>query len=413
MKKVFIPVSKTMLVGTIVSLILLVTLIILHGVGIPLHTRRVQILGPGAQTSLTSVTFTKNIEKQWFSFDRTMEGAQFDGTISNKCKFYAIRDWVIRVKIPENSFVDGEPWGGVFDILGGTLKIRQKYGNETKGTSETEEDYIIHPGTSRTFGCIMYTPVKSLVIGTEISLEYRPVVYISKFSLYWIFLVIFFALVVSGFTYLYVTWRKNYYLQEEMRRNEEFISGTLMLFARTIEAKDSSTHGHSERVAFYSKEIARRMHLSEEQIKTVYYAAIIHDVGKIGMPDSILNKPDALNEEEQAIMMHHSEIGGEIFKDFRYVPGIGEIVRTHHERFDGTGYPDGLKGEEIPLLSRIIAVADSFDVMTSDRVYRNRLSLETVVNQLKACRGTQFDPVPCDIMLDMISENIAPVTAIR
>lgn len=413
MKKVITPVNHKILAGTLVSLVLLLVLIALHGVAIPCMTRQVVLLGPGAQKDAASVSFFKNYEKHWLTFDHLKEGAQFDGVISNNGSYLSIGNWIIRVKVPENTIVDDNHHGANYEVLGGILKIRSKDREEIISSLESISDYIIAPGESHTFGCILYTPIKSMMIGTEISLEYTPLIYLSRYHSYWILLVVLFAVFISDITYLQVNWRRYKFLHEELKRNEEFISGTLMLFARTIEAKDSSTHGHSERVAFYSREIAWRMHLSDEQIKIVYYAAIIHDVGKIGMPDYILNKPGSLNEEEQAIMRRHSEIGGEIFKDFRYVPGIAEIVRTHHERFDGTGYPRGLKGEEIPLLSRIIAVADSFDVMTSDRAYRNRLSLESVIDQLREGRGKQFDPVPCDIMLDLIAENIAPITVVR
>lgn len=193
--------------------------------------------------------------------------------------------------------------------------------------------------------------------------------------------------------------------QQEYRR---IISEALLTFAHTIDAKDKYTNGHSARVAYYSLEIARRLKLSEEDQERIYYIALLHDIGKIGIPDSILTKPDKLTPEERQMIMRHPTIGGEILKDFTSLEGISDGARYHHERYDGTGYNEGLKGEEIPFFARIICVADSYDAMSSVRYYQGNLSSDVIVKELKEGAGTQFDPQIVEIMLQLIKEGKAP-----
>ena len=195
------------------------------------------------------------------------------------------------------------------------------------------------------------------------------------------------------------------------RRQQEYrkiISEALQTFANTIDAKDKYTNGHSVRVAYYSLEIARRLKLSEEDQERIYYIALLHDIGKIGIPDSILTKPDKLTPEERQMIMRHPTIGGEILKDFKSLEGISDGARYHHERYDGTGYNEGLKGEEIPFFARIICVADSYDAMSSVRYYQGTLSTDVIVRELEAGSGTQFDPQIVEIMLQLIKEGKAP-----
>lgn len=203
-------------------------------------------------------------------------------------------------------------------------------------------------------------------------------------------------------------FRKKEMIQQE-KQNKEFIEATLRTFANTIEAKDQYTKGHSERVSIYSREIARRMKMSPFEQETVYHAAILHDVGKIGVSDAILNKPGPLTPEERKIMQSHAELGSRILEGFTYIPDVATIVRHHHERYDGTGYPYGLSGEKIPLYSRIICVADCFDAMTSDRCYRRKLGIETVKHELEVCSGSQFDPAIVSVFITMINDGFAPI----
>ena len=175
--------------------------------------------------------------------------------------------------------------------------------------------------------------------------------------------------------------------------------------AEAIDAKDTYTNGHSDRVASYSREIAKRYGYSEKAQDDIYMMGLLHDVGKIGVPDEIINKNGKLTDEEYAAIKVHPEIGDRILKKVEEMPKLSIGARWHHERYDGKGYPDGLKGEEILEEARIISVADAYDAMTSHRSYRDILPQEVVRAEIEKGKGTQFDPVFADIMLQMIDED--------
>lgn len=193
---------------------------------------------------------------------------------------------------------------------------------------------------------------------------------------------------------------------EERRRKVERMSLQMVqALANTIDAKDSYTNGHSTRVAKYSVMLAQRMGYTGDALERLRYAALLHDIGKIGVPKEIINKPSKLTDEEYAVIKTHPVIGSNILKEITEIPDISIGARWHHERYDGKGYPDGLKGEEIPELARIIGVADAYDAMTSKRSYRDVIAQEKVLGEVERCRGTQFDPKIADIMLELIKED--------
>ena len=175
--------------------------------------------------------------------------------------------------------------------------------------------------------------------------------------------------------------------------------------AKTIDAKDAYTNGHSERVASYSREIARRYGYDEDMQEEVYVMGLLHDVGKIGVPDTVINKPGRLTDEEYDMIKTHPAVGAEILATVSEMPALVTGARWHHERYDGKGYPDGLKGEEIPEEARIIAVADAYDAMTSHRSYRDIILQDHVKSEIEKGMGTQFDEKFARIMLEMIAED--------
>lgn len=179
---------------------------------------------------------------------------------------------------------------------------------------------------------------------------------------------------------------------------------TVFAFAEAIGARDYYTMGHSEKVAEYARMLAEYMGLDEKMVEMAYLCGIVHDVGKIGIPEDILNKPGRLTEEEYNIIKKHVEKGIDILACISWLEEIIPVIRAHHERYDGTGYPEQLKGDEIPLLGRIIAVADAFDAMTSDRSYRRALPLEVAVEELKKNAGRQFDPAVVRAFIKMLGE---------
>lgn len=194
-------------------------------------------------------------------------------------------------------------------------------------------------------------------------------------------------------------------LDEKTREMERITIQAIMTVANTVDAKDEYTKGHSMRVAAYAEAMARRLGWSEEEVQNTYYVAMMHDVGKIGVPDAVLNKPFKLTDLEFRLIKDHTTMGAEILKDFKMFPNVNVGARYHHERYDGKGYPEGLKAESIPLVARIIAIVDSYDAMTSNRVYRRRLSDEVVMEELQNGKGTQWDPDLVDIFIELIKEG--------
>ena len=199
--------------------------------------------------------------------------------------------------------------------------------------------------------------------------------------------------------------RKTAELRESNRKVTNVLSQMIMALGSAIDAKDAYTNGHSERVARYSGELARRMGKSTQEINDIYYIGLLHDIGKIGIPDYIINKAGKLTEEEYELIKNHPNIGADILSSITEMPGISFGAHWHHERFDGKGYPDGLAGEDIPEVARIICVADAYDTMTSKRVYRDVLPQKVARDEILKGRGTQFDPVIADYMLEMIDED--------
>ncbi len=193
---------------------------------------------------------------------------------------------------------------------------------------------------------------------------------------------------------------------ERQRHLEELSIQTVQALAHSIDAKDEYTNGHSSRVAEYSVMLAKRLGWSDDRVESLRYAATLHDIGKIGIPDNILNKPGRLNEFEYKVIQTHTVVGSDILKNVDSIPMVSEIALSHHERWDGKGYPNGLKGEEIPEEARVVGIADTYDAMSSDRVYRVALSPERTREELVANRGKQFDPEMLDVFLAMFDEGL-------
>ena len=182
---------------------------------------------------------------------------------------------------------------------------------------------------------------------------------------------------------------------------------TVQALASTLEAKDRYTSGHSERVTNYAVAVAEHMGLPVGQIDRLRYASQLHDVGKIGVPEEILRKPSSLDEGEWRAIQEHPVIGERIIKPLGFLGEVGRIIRHHHERWDGGGYPDRLSGAQIPKLTRIMTVVDAYDAMTSERPYRNAKSAKEAMEELKRCRGSQFDPEATDTFLSVLAEPVS------
>ena len=208
------------------------------------------------------------------------------------------------------------------------------------------------------------------------------------------------------------TLLKHKYELEYAKKQIQMGNETILSIARTVDAKDTNTSKHSFRVSEYSVAIARKLGYSEEKCENLRQMALLHDIGKIGIPDAILNKPGKLTDKEYEIMKSHVIKGGEILKDFTMIDSVDVGALYHHEKYDGPGYCQGLKGEEIPLDARIIGIADAFDAMTANRVYRNQLDIDVVIAELKRFSGIQFDPALVDILLSLIEDGTIDVTSL-
>ena len=214
-------------------------------------------------------------------------------------------------------------------------------------------------------------------------------------------------LFVAWATWLLASWFsiKEREKRRQLEKDARISNETIMAIAKTVDAKDERTSKHSERVAKYAVSIASALGWSRQECEDLYKTGLLHDIGKIGIPDAVLNKPGKLTDEEYDIMKTHVDKGAEILKGFTIVKDVDLGTRFHHERYDGKGYPKGLKGTDIPIQARIIGLVDAFDAMTSNRVYRQRLDFDRVIDELKRCAGTQFDPELVEVFLKLIEDK--------
>jgi polar amino acid transport system substrate-binding protein len=197
-----------------------------------------------------------------------------------------------------------------------------------------------------------------------------------------------------------------YFFRSYLKEREIYLTKLITVLVKTLEYYDRYTQGHSERVARYAVKIAERIGLDRERIKRVYWASLVHDIGKIYIPQNLLNKNGRFTEDEYEFVKIHPVKSEEILSQVEELKDLGKIVRHHHERWDGKGYPDGLSGENIPLESRIIAVADAFEAMTAERPYKRALSLKEAIQEIEKNKGTQFDPFLAEIMIGIIKEEV-------
>lgn len=232
--------------------------------------------------------------------------------------------------------------------------------------------------------------------------EHKLLNVVAIVTLFFVFLALAFGVLVS------ILVRKLFSL---LGRLSTVLDGTVVALANAIEARDENTGRHSEEIGYYTQELALAMGLNPEQAHQVRLGAILHDIGKIGIPDAILSKPGRLSPSEQEVMRRHPLIGAEILDGLDGLEGVVPLIRHHQERYDGRGYPDGLQGEAIPLGARIIAVVDAFQAMTTDRPYRRALPQSEAVQELIQNTGSQFDPAVVTSFLRLLGLNPSKASA--
>ena len=334
------------------------------------------------------ITVSKSWNEKYFGVPCV--GAEYDGTITNTNP-YPIKDWSIFITTPDFLGRLDSSWNGNYVVEKGLI---QAYPDEFTG--------VVLPGETKTFGFVMDSP------GVFDLKEFKFCAYsekrLSDYPLFWYLSIAGFIWLISVLIFIAVGIR----IRSEVKKrqqDENIISQTMQTFASLIDAKDEYTRGHSVRVAQYSALLGKKLKLDEEEIRILGYIALMHDCGKMGIPDAVLNKPDRLLDEERTIIESHTTTGGRILENFTAIPGIREGALYHHERYDGKGYPEGLSGKDIPYYARIICVADSFDAMNSDRCYRKHLSKEVILSELEKCAGSQFDPDIAKAMRELIAEG--------
>ncbi|MBQ7574098.1 MAG: HD domain-containing protein [Clostridia bacterium] len=275
-------------------------------------------------------------------------------------------------------------------------------------TSVNAMEVPIEPFKATTPGIIMYVAIGEDIGSSELSIEYTFHRLLTSEPLFWVSLIMLMIWLIALIIFAITSAQIRKY-NERHERDNKIINESIETFTGFIDAKDPYTNGHSKRVAIYTKMIAKEMGYSGEELDYIYYIALLHDCGKIGVPDSVLGKPGKLTDEEFAIMKSHTVHGGEILSSFKSLKNAGEGALYHHERYDGGGYPEGRAGEDIPLIARMICVADSFDAMNTNRVYRKKLSREHIISEIENNKGFQFDPKIADIMLGLLRDGKVPV----
>ncbi len=372
----------------------------------------------------------------------TYIGEVYEITLTNYTG-YTLTDWTLELPISEHLFIN-DAWCGTIELMQNTdegvkqQELNMKHvdakkleldfrvdgadlllplyigdcityypGEEEKETTLYPSDILAQEYESRTMGIIIYykgDPATDTYVFDEATIRYELIRDLYSMPIYYIFWVVL-VLWLIAFAAIVITDIRVWKLEEKEKRDEMIIEQSMSTFMGFIDAKDSNTNGHSMRVAEYAEKIADKMGFSRAECRKIYYIALMHDCGKIGIPETVLLKPGKLTDEEYAAIKTHTTLGGEILKNFNSIEEIQEGALYHHERYDGKGYPMGLKGEEIPIIARIICVADSFDAMNSVRCYRGKLSKEDILYELEENKGKQFDPKIVDCLLALIKEG--------
>ena len=355
-----------------------------------------------------------------------------------------VLDWKATLRVPEEMYINNT-WNGSFEfhqnVLTGNESVQTLNLAEYSRFDITLDGYMTHVGPMIALhegDYFVYYPNTDMNempippkqadsnreggvrIGFIMYIQDRDIDYIADFSVseiryhlqtsvykspfFWVLLGFTVVWIVCLASTIAVNMNTKRFI-EQRKRDEKAVEQMMQTFVNFIEAKDPSTSGHSLRVAEYSRMLAEKLGFYEEECNQVYYISLMHDCGKIYIPDEILTKPGRLTDEEYEVMKKHTVYGAEILRDFTAIDGMGSGALNHHERYDGKGYPNGLAGEDIPIIGRIICVSDAFDAMNSRRCYRSSLSEDVIISELKNNRGKQFDPVIVDCLLALINSG--------
>ena len=344
-----------------------------------------------------------DISKTWTNDEGTEKqtfGEQFDFAIKDHQKF-DLRGWNLTINFDDEDFelVKIDSLWNVDAVIDG---------NKLTITPHTDITLAhLSPKEANSFGFIFilkneitednFSNFNYTLTGTV----YRKYV---SYPVFWVLTVLLMIYVSVVVAYIIVRVKERNF-EKFKEQSYSMISQSMNTFASLIDTKDPYTKDHSARVSYYSVKIARKLGLDDEFVRKIAYIALMHDCGKLVIPDEILTKPARLTDDEYAVMKEHTTYGGKALENFTSIEEIKNGAMYHHEKWDGSGYPKGLKGEDIPLCARIIGVADALDAMNSDRCYRKRLSKEKILSELAEYAGKQFDPNIAALTIEMIKSG--------
>ena len=392
-----IQILSKIITDLVILIVLLLTTELFLSIGILLNNNKYsefsQISSTAPINQKDKIFVTVERSKIWTDLNSTV-GSVFD------CKFINntnknFNNWEIRIRIPEGTKVTSF-WNINCTTFENFLVI----------TPKNASDYSIKTNSDFSFGFILstkniYMPKFITVKGQNISLVRNNIF----FNLIMLIILILSAITISSFIIQRSFYKQFNNFEQQSQKNYNLIDQTMRTFVNFIDAKDEYTRGHSARVAYYSRRLAEALGFNRDFQNEIYYMGLMHDIGKLMIPDDILNKSSRLETDEWKIIQMHTTNGGKMLKNFTVIPSLRNAVLYHHERYDGKGYPEGLKGEQIPLVARIICIADSYDAMATNRCYKAKFSKDRILLELERCSGTQFDPKIVPAMIALIKSG--------
>ena len=339
------------------------------------------------------IYFAITKENSWTE-SNDMNLYSYDGLLANTTD-KDFKDWCIKLKIPETTII-ANTWNCYAYIENDYLYIKSEENRSSKINSKSDKD----------FGFLLIS---------ENDLVFRSVTIYGricrKFRTNFLFILCIIMSVLSAIASLYglvlqrIIFNQRQFTKQRQEHDNQIIEQTMKTFTNFIDNKDTYTQGHSTRVAAYVREMAKRMGMSEQEQLNIYYAGLMHDIGKLTIADEVLNKTSRLSSEEWNLIQQHTTNGAALLKNFTILPEVNDAVLYHHERYDGTGYINRLSGKEIPLVARMVGIADSYDAMNTNRCYRLKFSEERIISELERCRGKQFDPDLVPYLISMIKDG--------
>ena len=330
-------------------------------------------------------SWTESNDMNLFSYDAILAN-----TTDNDLK-----DWCIKLKVPDQTTVENT-WDCIAYIEDNYLYIKAAEYVNKKINSKGEEHFgiLLISENDLTF--------RSAVITARLCKRLSSN---SLFILCCIMSSISFIAALYGFVLQKIIRNQSQLTKQRQDHDNQIIEQTMKTFSNFIDNKDTYTQGHSTRVAAYVREMAKRMGLDEQTQLNMYYAGLMHDIGKLTIADDVLNKTSRLSTEEWTLIQQHTTNGAMLLKNFTILPEINDAVLYHHERYDGTGYMNRMSGKNIPLVARMVGIADAYDAMNTNRCYRLKFSEERIISELERCRGKQFDPDIVPYLISMIKDG--------